>query len=188
MVRANVHAALEALKGLRLWISVLVRYIHHAKEVQDIHHQFLDTGKRGLMNLEELQNRLDATVGRILLTNAQFVRQTGSGWFWLVDRGWFRQTPFPSATKYLSSRHWPGGNTSSSPPSYPRRKRLATSESLTTGASGMRSPLHSPLHSGPWRLMSTQQSITSSSSSRSTGLIPSTIQSRSTTSPSSKTC
>ena len=36
-VRPAVHAAVDAMKGLSFWISVLVRYTHPAKELQETH-------------------------------------------------------------------------------------------------------------------------------------------------------
>ena len=75
-VRPVVHTTLDKMKRLSFWISVNVRYTHPAREVKDMKPQYLHTGKRRLMNHEELQEKLDAMVGPILLHNAHFVRQS----------------------------------------------------------------------------------------------------------------
>ena len=75
-VRPVVHATLDKMKGLSFWISVQVRYTHPAREVKDMKPQYLHTGKRRLMNHEELAEKLDAMVGAILLHNVLFVRQS----------------------------------------------------------------------------------------------------------------
>ena len=75
-VRPVVHATLDKMKGLSFWISVQVRYTHPAGDVKDMRPQYLHTGKRRLMNHEELEEKLDGMVGTILLHNAHFVRQS----------------------------------------------------------------------------------------------------------------
>ena len=87
-VRPAVHAALDKMKGLSFWISVHVRYTHPAREVKDTKPQYLHTGKRRLMNHEELEEKLDAMTGTILVHNADFVRQ--SSWLVLADVVTFR--------------------------------------------------------------------------------------------------
>ena len=57
-VRPTVHAALEKLKGLSFWISIEVRYTHRAREVKDMQPQYLHTGKRRLMNHEEVEEKM----------------------------------------------------------------------------------------------------------------------------------
>ena len=75
-VRPVGHAALDKMKGLSFWISLQVRYNHPAREVKDMKPQYLHTSKRRLINHEELEEKLDAMLGTILLHNAHFVRQS----------------------------------------------------------------------------------------------------------------
>ena len=75
-VRPVVHATLDKMKGLSFWISVCVRYTHPAREVKGMEPQYLRTGKRRLMNQDELEAKLDAMQGAILLHNALYVRQS----------------------------------------------------------------------------------------------------------------
>ena len=75
-VRTALQAALDKMKGLSFWISVQVRYTHPTREVKDMKPQYLHTGKRSLMNHEELEQKLDAMVGTILLHNAHFLSQS----------------------------------------------------------------------------------------------------------------
>ena len=66
-VRPVLHAALEAMKSLSLWISVQVRYSDPGKELREMGPQYLHTAKRRLMNQEELEVKLQAMVQTILL-------------------------------------------------------------------------------------------------------------------------
>ena len=68
-IRPAVHAALDAMKRVGFSITLLFRYTHSAKELQDRHTQYVNTGKRHLMKQLELQEMMEAMVGTMLLRN-----------------------------------------------------------------------------------------------------------------------
>ena len=88
LVRPAVHGALDKMKGLSFRISVQVRYTHPAKELTDMRPQYRHTGKRPLMNDQQLEQKLETMMGTILLRNAHFVRQSSG--LVLVDGFAFR--------------------------------------------------------------------------------------------------
>ena len=134
-VRPVGHAALDKMKWLSFWISVQVRYTHPAREVKAMRPQYLHTGKRRLMNHEELEDKLQAIVETILLHKAHFVTQSSGLVLADVLTFGFKVCEFLPRV---------GREFKQLPTLLAKKKAIVNVKLRTTDVSGMLSPRHSP--------------------------------------------